>query len=730
MAKQTHTGVGPRFTTGAASNRNSAASRKAIISSAKSITDMINAFLNEMELALLQDVKDFHDQDLITDAVYNAFVNRDMTLLDELYKDDLEATRIAQLTEQSKLRAAKTGDNFRFTKWKGTNFKANLRNDQFKHSNSVAKKIPPVLILGSPGIGKSDIIRSIANSRKYGKEGMIDIRLSQKESIDLRGFPVPNDATRSVEWFISSEWPRNPLSRGILFFDELTSAAKSVQVAAYEIILDRKLGDVQYGGYELPPGWLICAAGNLKDDDAAVEDISSALANRMMHLILEVDVRAWTDWAYKNNVHPAIISYINSNTTFHGLAARYKLHCLNATNGAKFQGVLLPVVDRERGWPSPRSWTRASNILHTYENIKYLIGSQSSHQLSKYYNKILEPMQVISMASEHSPFLNQEALEDMIVGLIGFDLGYDFLNFYFSYQKSVNLAIEIALLDLTASNYSEIDNHNVYPVWTVEAIKKRDPKFQKIQQTKIKELDGMTVAEFVRKLNDVFATDITGGYIDSDEASRLIAERDAQVIALRKIIGGEPLAFLQSMPSILKSENFRRIASDRAKLDNNKTDEWQQVFRFCIRNIVELCSGFQQASQAFSQMFVNAMISVVSSLKATSDTDKAFIQALSKVIKNSTDRARIELEALSQSNAFSTGIDPSTLFNKTPNVNLSFMNQNTNQKINNNTSAPVNNLINNKSSSTGNKSTERGSALRGKSLNRMRTKKTDDDMNT
>ncbi|MCW8855387.1 MAG: MoxR family ATPase, partial [Gammaproteobacteria bacterium] len=112
----------------------------------------------------------------------------------------------------------------------------------------------PVMLWGPPGVGKSQMVAQVAEKNKVP---MIDIRLSQMEPSDLRGIPFRIED--SVEWAVPSMLPdakRHGL-KGILFLDEITSAPPSVSAAAYQLILDRKLGE-----YEVPEGWAIIAAGN------------------------------------------------------------------------------------------------------------------------------------------------------------------------------------------------------------------------------------------------------------------------------------------------------------------------------------------------------------------------------------------------------------------------------------------------------------------------------------
>ena len=196
-----------------------------------------------------------------------------------------------------------------------------------------ATLIPPIMLWGAPGVGKSTIVRDLATELGIG---FIDVRLAQREPVDMRGLPVPENG--AVKWLVSSEWPRDPDSRGFILFDELTAADKTLQVASYEFILDRRLGDL----YRVPKGWYILAAGNRVEDKAVSCAMSSALANRFLHLEVRPDAASFLAWATANGVHQAVVNFI-----------RYRPELLFSTEGQNLQ----------RGWPSPRSWERVSTLL-------------------------------------------------------------------------------------------------------------------------------------------------------------------------------------------------------------------------------------------------------------------------------------------------------------------------------------------------------------------------------
>ena len=199
----------------------------------------------------------------------------------------------------------------------------------------LAKRLPPLMVWGAPGIGKSSIMRGVAEELGIG---FIDVRLAQREPVDIRGLPVPDKDNKSVAWYVSDEWPRDPKSKGIILFDEITAADRSLQVAAYELILDRRLGDL----YSMPDGWYVCAAGNRVEDGAVAMTMSSALANRFLHVELHEDPELWVKWAMRHDIDPSVTGFI-----------RYRPGLLFRHEGENL----------ERGWPSPRSWDRVSSML-------------------------------------------------------------------------------------------------------------------------------------------------------------------------------------------------------------------------------------------------------------------------------------------------------------------------------------------------------------------------------
>lgn len=156
-----------------------------------------------------------------------------------------------------------------------------------------------IFLQGSPGIGKSSVVRQA--SRELGIN-FIDLRLSLLDPTDLRGLPFLDDG--KAVWAPPVFLPRK--DEGILFLDEINAAPPTVQASALQLVLDRQVGE-----YKLPDGWMIVAAGNKETDRAVTFRMPSNLSNRFQNIMVEPDLEAWKRWAYSNNIYPGIISFLN-----------------------------------------------------------------------------------------------------------------------------------------------------------------------------------------------------------------------------------------------------------------------------------------------------------------------------------------------------------------------------------------------------------------------------------
>ncbi len=456
------------------------------------IIDLVNTFYDRLDTALCQDVSELHKKGKISDLVLACFLdykNRRYEL-EELYEDYMSAKE--KFFKQNPYATSRDFD--KENKDINTiNFRHIDATKDMPLSKKVAMKIPPILIWGSPGIGKSEIVRAIAKQRGIA---LIDIRLAQKDAIDIKGIPTPNDFKKRTVWYLSSEWPDCPISKGIIFFDELTAADKNVQVAAYEIILERKLGEPDRDGYALPNGWYIASAGNLKSDDAKSEPMSSALSNRLLHVEIDVNVNNWLDWAREADVHPSVIDFIREAGTLHGGPdSRWLLHNMGKSNtqaklvasGVSSTDLNKPNylkniydVDKERGWPSPRSWERVSSMVYAYEDYLYL----SSPENLQSREKQLKDDSGGNCGVFRMGAFSNTVFKKVIEGLIGKAQGQRFVDYYNKFSVLLKMVSKI-LGQTTYDQALEIRAQFFEANETAGTFDKIDPVSQRMQITGI-----------------------------------------------------------------------------------------------------------------------------------------------------------------------------------------------------------------------------------------------------
>jgi hypothetical protein len=142
---------------------------------------------------------------------------------------------------------------------------------------------------------------------------LVDIRLSQYDSVDLRGIPVPHENT--TVWCVPSTIPfiGNPAFDHVrdtqpivLFTDEINSAQPATFAVAYQLINDRRVGE-----HVLRPNVIVIAAGNRESDRGITTRMPLPLANRFTHVEVVPDVNQWCfDYAQQAGLSPIGIAYL------------------------------------------------------------------------------------------------------------------------------------------------------------------------------------------------------------------------------------------------------------------------------------------------------------------------------------------------------------------------------------------------------------------------------------
>lgn len=192
------------------------------------------------------------------------------------------------------------------------------------------------MLWGTRGVGKSSIVRQVA---EHFDVPLVDLRLTTIEPVDIRGAIYADDVLAKTVWFPPEFLPNAEQPDGILFLDELTAADQRLQISAYSLILDRRVGH-----YRLPDGWQVIAAGNASFHGAVSHDMGTALADRMFHFNVQTTIEAFLAHGVAMDFAPEVMAYLRVRPD-------------------KLDDTAAQVSNDHLIGASPRGWEDISNVL-------------------------------------------------------------------------------------------------------------------------------------------------------------------------------------------------------------------------------------------------------------------------------------------------------------------------------------------------------------------------------
>lgn len=240
----------------------------------------------------------------------------------------------------------------------------------------VEKNVPvSVLIVGTMGMGKSQIVKQVADELKVG---FIDLRLAQQEPGDLIGIPYQKEGR--TYWAKPSWFPEEG-TKGVLFLDEINRAPSDVRQAVFQLVLDKKMHT-----HTLPVGWVIISAMNPSNGTYQVEDLDPAMIRRFSTVVLEPDTEAWLKWADKNNIDKCLVSFINAHNDMLCIQEEVQIETKPSADGYRMLSVIIGASVIPEGCEA--------------EIYKGLIGKEQSLALLKYqreaYDKPVSGEEILS----------------------------------------------------------------------------------------------------------------------------------------------------------------------------------------------------------------------------------------------------------------------------------------------------------------------------------------------
>ena len=230
---------------------------------------------------------------------------------------------------------------------------AYLAKDEFGEYLIPAIRQRPILLMGAPGIGKTQIMEQIARECKVG---LVSYTITHHTRQSAVGLPFIKEKTFGQETFSVTEYTmseiiasvyekmeKTGLREGILFIDEINCVSETLAPAMLALLQNKT-----FGSHKIPEGWILVAAGNPPEYNKSVREFDIVTLDRVRKLTIEPDCDIWLKYAGQQKVHQAIISYLS--------VKKNNFYAVENTVDGKF-------------FVTARGWEDLSRLLQSYEKL-------------------------------------------------------------------------------------------------------------------------------------------------------------------------------------------------------------------------------------------------------------------------------------------------------------------------------------------------------------------------
>ena len=228
---------------------------------------------------------------------------------------------------------------------------AYLLKDAFGEYRIPAARQRPILLMGPPGIGKTQVMEQIAKEMQIGlvsytithhtRQSAVGLPFIREKEYGGRTYSVTEYTMSEIIASVYDKIEQTGNREGILFLDEINCVSETLAPAMLQFLQGKT-----FGTYKLPEGWIIVAAGNPPEYNKSVREFDVVTLDRLKKIDVEADFPVWKEYAYRQGIHQAVISYLD---------VRRENFCRieNTVDGKRFA--------------TARGWEDLSRMIQVYE---------------------------------------------------------------------------------------------------------------------------------------------------------------------------------------------------------------------------------------------------------------------------------------------------------------------------------------------------------------------------
>lgn len=211
----------------------------------------------------------------------------------------------------------------------------------------------PILLMGPPGIGKTQIMEQVARECRIGlvsytithhtRQSAVGLPFIKEKQYGKKTYSVTEYTMSEIIASVYDKIEQTGIPEGILFIDEINCVSETLAPAMLQFLQGKT-----FGNQKVPQGWLIVAAGNPPEYNRSVRDFDVVTLDRLKKIDVEADFDVWKEYAYRQGIHPAVISYLELR--------KHNFYRVETTaDGKKFA--------------TARGWEDLSQFIQVYETL-------------------------------------------------------------------------------------------------------------------------------------------------------------------------------------------------------------------------------------------------------------------------------------------------------------------------------------------------------------------------